>query len=83
MSHFKRLSAAALILLSGCAKAPEMAVARVAVLPFENLTGDAKYDWIGAASQLVIPSQLAAAPKLFVFAAGSRAEIDPVGHPPR
>ena len=74
MSHFKRLFAAVLLALPGCSKAPERIAERLAILPFENLTGDAKYDWIGPASQTMVSSQLVSAPKAFAFAAGSRQE---------
>ena len=50
---------AALCALAGCTRAPQRAVERLAILPFENLTGDASLDWIRAAGPAILAEQVA------------------------
>lgn len=57
----------AMLLLASCRSTPPPAgVARVAVLPFENLSGDSSLDWFADAAPHVIVWQQAAARDLFV-----------------
>lgn len=42
---------------------------RIAILPFENLTGDASLDWLGASVQAALANQLATANDVNVFPA--------------
>jgi tetratricopeptide (TPR) repeat protein len=56
---------AALCALAGCTRAPQRAVERLAILPFENLTGDASLDWIRAAGPAILAEQVAGSARLF------------------
>jgi tetratricopeptide (TPR) repeat protein len=55
---------AALCALAGCTRAPQRAVERLAILPFENLTGDASLDWIRAAGPAILAEQIAGSARL-------------------
>ena len=47
------------LVLAGCrSSAPSLPVERLALLPFENLTGDRSFDWLGAGAQVVLNRQL-------------------------
>lgn len=60
-----------LILLSSCSSRRTAGPERMAVLPFENLTPDAKLDSLGVASAAALVSDLAGLPKLYAFRADS------------
>lgn len=48
-----------ILLLAGCRSwAPTRSLERVAILPFENLTGDRSLDWLGRGVQVVLNRQL-------------------------
>ena len=60
----------AALLLGGsvsCSRRAEPAAGRLAILRFENLTGDATWDWAGRALSEVMISSLAAAPGVSVL----------------
>lgn len=63
----------AAITLWSCAKTgsapPGGAGARIAILPFENLTGDDSLDWLGASVQAALANQLATAGDVNAFPA--------------
>jgi tetratricopeptide (TPR) repeat protein len=44
--------------LAACSPAPPPPVERIAVLPFENLTGDGALDWIASAGPAVVASEI-------------------------
>lgn len=50
-----------MLLLAACSRAPQRGVARIAILPFNNLTGDAASDWVGAAGPAMLAEELAGA----------------------
>ncbi len=52
------LVAGALLAGLSCSRAPRPAVERLAVLPFENLTGEAGLDWMGRGVALVLAHDL-------------------------
>ena len=53
--------ACALLVLAACAPAPRRNVDRLALLPFENLTGDASLDWIAAAAPSIVAAEITGA----------------------
>lgn len=57
--------------LLSCAKQPGPAADRVALLPFENLTGDPQWDWTSAAVPAVLAGQLAGLARTAPIAAGA------------
>lgn len=60
-ARFCLLSAAALLaalLIAGCSRQPKPVVERLAVLPFENLTGDPSLDWVGPVLAEAVVEQL-------------------------
>jgi len=63
-----------LFAIAGCTRAPQRAVERVAILPFENLTGDASLDWIRAAGPSILAEQVAGSTRLFPAPAPTRSE---------
>ena len=42
---------------------------RIAILPFENLTGDASLDWISAAAPAIVVSELSGSARIAAFRA--------------
>jgi tetratricopeptide (TPR) repeat protein len=48
----------AALLTVGCSRQPKPVVERLAVLPFENLTGDASLDWVGPVLSEAVVEQL-------------------------
>lgn len=60
--------------LAGCAPAPTRTVERIALLPFDNLTGDASLDWIRAAGPAILAGQVAGSTHLFAVLAPTRSE---------
>ena len=60
-SRYGRAWAAALLLLGAgsCRTAPSTrGIGRYAILPFENLTGDSGFDWLGATASAAVVNQL-------------------------
>jgi len=53
--------------MAGCTKAPVRPVEKLALLPFENLTGDATLDWISSAAPAVLSNQLTGLPKVVIY----------------
>ena len=51
----------ALLALAACSRAPQRTVERIAILPFDNLTGDAALDWVSAAGPAMLAEELAGA----------------------
>ncbi len=47
---------------------------RLAILPFENLTGDASLNWVATAAPLVVAADLSGAPKVFAQPMLSRSD---------
>ena len=45
--------------LAGCSRAPQRTLERVAILPFDNLTGDAALDWLSSAGPTMLSEELA------------------------
>jgi tetratricopeptide (TPR) repeat protein len=56
---------------AACSRTPERPVRRMAILPFENLTGDTSLDWVGPAVQTIVSAELAGNPKIVAARAGS------------
>ncbi len=52
----------ALLALAACSRTPQRAVERIAILPFDNLTGDAALDWVSTAGPMMLAEELAGAP---------------------
>ena len=64
-----------LLAAAGCSRNSEReAAGRIAVLPFENLSGDAAFDWAGSAIQEIVVSDLTGAAKLDPVATGTARE---------
>ncbi len=55
----------------GCRRVEHRAVERVAILPFENLTGDPAWNWVSPAAQLILRTEVSASPHVQPFRAGS------------
>jgi tetratricopeptide (TPR) repeat protein len=53
------------LLLSGCARQSAPRVERLAVLPLENLSSDARFDWFGRGAAAAIAYDLAGANQIF------------------
>jgi tetratricopeptide (TPR) repeat protein len=53
--------------LCRCTRAPRPAVERIAILPFENLTGDPAFDWIRDAGPAILTEEIAGAPHTFAL----------------
>ena len=71
------VTAAALVALAGCSRVPQpaaQAVERIAILPFENLTGDAAYDWIRSAGPVILSEEVAGAARLLPLRVPARSE---------
>jgi len=45
--------------LAACSRRPHRTVERIALLPFDNLTGDAAYDWVRNAGPAILSEELA------------------------
>lgn len=60
--------------LAACSRAPQRAVERLAILPFENLTGDPSLDWIRAAGPAILAEQVAVSARLFPISAPTLSE---------
>jgi tetratricopeptide (TPR) repeat protein len=60
--------------MAACSRAPQRSVDRVAILPFENLTGDASLDWIASSAPTIVASQMAGTPKIVSLRAPSISE---------
>ena len=50
--------------LFSCSRPPERSFDRIAILPFENLTGDSSFDWVSAAAQVIVGSEITGLPKV-------------------
>jgi tetratricopeptide (TPR) repeat protein len=61
------LPALLLLLAAACSRAPAPAIRRLAVLRFENLSGDASSDWIGRALPEIITAELARSTSLYAI----------------
>jgi tetratricopeptide (TPR) repeat protein len=51
-------------LIAACSRSPQQ-VERVALLPFENLSGDATLDWVGQAAPVIVTAQITGLPRVF------------------
>ena len=51
----------ALLALAACSRTPQRTVERIALLPFDNLTGDAALDWVSTAGPAMLAEELAGA----------------------
>ncbi len=51
----------ALLALAACSRTPQRAVERIAILPFDNLTGDAALDWVSVAGPVMLAQELSGA----------------------
>ena len=51
----------ALLALAACSRTPQHAVERIAILPFDNLTGDAALDWVSVAGPAMLVEELSGA----------------------
>lgn len=60
-----------MLTLAGCSRAPERGAERVAILPFENLSGDSTLDWVASAAPAMVTAELSGNPKLTPIRAGS------------
>ena len=54
----------ALLALAACSRTPQRTVERIAILPFDNLTGDAAFDWVGTAGPAMLAEELAGASRV-------------------
>jgi len=59
------------LLAASCSRAPRPGVERIAILPFENLTGDPALDWIASAAPSILAEQLVGAANLVPVLAGT------------
>lgn len=60
--------------LTGCSRAPQRSVEKLAILPFENLTGDTTLDWVASAAPAIVTAELSGNPKLIAIRAGTASE---------
>lgn len=65
----------AIMLGSACKRSPQRPVRRIAVVPFENLSGDMKLDWWGAISPFVVVSQTGNVQGLVTVVAGAERDV--------
>ena len=56
-----------LLLFGSCARKPQPAIQRLAILRFENLTGDPAMDWMGRAFAEVITAELSRASNIYAI----------------
>ena len=47
------------MVLAACSRRPQRSLERIALLPFDNLTGDAAFDWVSDAGPAVLSEELA------------------------
>jgi tetratricopeptide (TPR) repeat protein len=59
---------------SSCAKPPVTGIRKIAILPFENLTGDAALDWVRNAGPAMLGDELAGSAHVILLAAGTLAD---------
>lgn len=52
------------MLFTGCSRPGEGRMNRVALLPFENLTGDPSFDWIASAAPAIATAEITGVPKV-------------------
>jgi len=55
--------------LAACCGSPRRAAQRIAILPFENLTGDDSLDWIASAAPAIVEAEIAGAGSIAAFRA--------------
>jgi len=48
--------------MAACSREPQASVNRIAILPFENLSGDASLDWVSNAAPSILAEQLIGSP---------------------
>jgi tetratricopeptide (TPR) repeat protein len=53
----------AAVALAACSRAPIPVVDRIAILPFDNLSGDPSLDWVSNAAPSILAEQLVGSPK--------------------
>ena len=61
----------ALLALAACSRTPQRAVERIAILPFDNLTGDGALDWVSAAGPAMLAQELTGASRVLAVGAGT------------
>src|SRR5579863_2257706 len=61
---------------ASCSRSAKPAIQRLAIVRFENLTGDNSLDWMGRAASEVIDAELAGSNKLFIIPLSSRLGIN-------
>ena len=61
MSRPRTAACALLLALAACSTTPRRSVERLALLPFENLTGDASLDWIASAAPSIVAAEITGA----------------------
>ncbi len=61
----------ALLTLAACSRTPQRTVERIAILPFDNLTGDAALDWVSTAGPVILAEELAGASHVSAVREGS------------
>ncbi len=54
-----------------CSRGSNRPFERVTLLPFENLSGDAKLDWLSAAAPAILSNQLTGIPKIVILTGGA------------
>lgn len=65
---------AGLILAASCSRAPQSSSVRIAILPFENLTGDASLDWVASAAPDILAEQMVGSRDAVPMRAGNISE---------
>lgn len=65
---------AAALLMAACSRDPAPSVDRIAVLPFENLSGDPSLDWVAPAAATIVASDMAGASKIVPVRANDTSE---------
>ena len=61
----------ALLALTACSRPPQRAVERIAILPFDNLTGDAGLDWVSVAGPAMLVEELSGASRVLAVRVGT------------
>ena len=57
--------------LAACSRAPQRSFERVAILPFDNLTGDSAFDWLNNAGPAMLSEELTGGVHMFSLRAPS------------
>jgi tetratricopeptide (TPR) repeat protein len=61
----------ALLALAACSRTPQRAVERIAILPFDNLSGEAALDWVSVAGPAMLAQELSGNSRVLAIRVGT------------